>query len=224
MVNAYLIKGETGLILIDTGLPGTESSILKILQKHNLKMSDIKLIVITHAHVDHAGNASRLRDLTGAPIIAHRGDLVHYERQEDMKFCSTGLAGDIFYKLPLIHQPYTPFTPDILLDGDGQFSLTPYGINGTIIPTIGHTAGSLSITLPDTKEVIVADLIASGVFIGGMFCKHKAIRPPFEDDPRKVSAALISFLDAGFEYFHMTHGGPLSTREVKRHATKLLTL
>ena len=39
----------------------------KALREHGLTFTDIKLIVITHAHVDHAGSAGELRTLSGAP-------------------------------------------------------------------------------------------------------------------------------------------------------------
>jgi glyoxylase-like metal-dependent hydrolase (beta-lactamase superfamily II) len=63
MVNAHLIRSEAGCILIDTGIPGSEHKIGRVLAKHGLSFRDIKLIVVTHAHTDHAGSAARLREL-----------------------------------------------------------------------------------------------------------------------------------------------------------------
>jgi len=74
MVNCFLILGAEGCVLVDTGLPGSESKIGNVLEKNGLSFKDIKLIVITHAHVDHAGSAARMRELSGAPIVAHEGD------------------------------------------------------------------------------------------------------------------------------------------------------
>jgi hydroxyacylglutathione hydrolase len=58
-------------------------------------MKDIKLIVVTHVHVDHAGSAARLRKLSGAPILAHRDDADFYSRKVPMTFCPTGLVGRV---------------------------------------------------------------------------------------------------------------------------------
>ena len=223
MINCHLIIAPHGCILVDTGLPGTEARIGKVLKRHGLAFGAIKLIVITHAHVDHAGNAARLRALSGAPILAHAADLGHYTQQDAMTFCATGWFGRLFLKTGLILQPYAPFVPDILLTGDEQRGLAPFGIDGVVLPTPGHTAGSISIRLA-SKAAMVGDLIASGIFLGGLVRTGHAKRPPFEDDPAATAAALQQLLDAGAEHFYMGHGGPLPAAEVLSHARKLRAL
>ena len=49
--NLYVIKGKTGDILIDTGFIGIKRSLKKWLDKFN-----IRLVILTHAHVDHVWN------------------------------------------------------------------------------------------------------------------------------------------------------------------------
>ena len=71
MVNAHLIRSPQGCILVDAGIPGSERRIGRVLARHGLSFADIKLIVVTHAHTDHAGSAARLRASSGAPILAH---------------------------------------------------------------------------------------------------------------------------------------------------------
>ena len=70
----------------------------KALSKHGLTFADIKAMVITHAHVDHAGGAAELREKTRAPIIAHEEDLPYYRREKPMTFCPTGKVGQYFLK------------------------------------------------------------------------------------------------------------------------------
>jgi glyoxylase-like metal-dependent hydrolase (beta-lactamase superfamily II) len=74
MVNAHLIKSGAGCVLVDAGIPGSERKIERVLLRHGLSFTDIKLIIVTHAHTDHAGSAARLRALSRAPILAHRDD------------------------------------------------------------------------------------------------------------------------------------------------------
>lgn len=220
MINCHLIIGPNGCILVDAGLPGSTAKIGKALARHGLTYTDIRLIVITHAHVDHAGEGARLRELSGAPIVAHRGDLRHYTQEIPMTFCATGWFGRVFLKTGLILEPYTPFVPDILLEHDTRLALAPFGIDGEVVPSPGHTAGSISIELTG-KEAMVGDLIASGVLLGGLVRTGRAIRPPFEDDPVATGQALQRLLDAGAEHFYMGHGGPLPAAEVARHAHRL---
>ncbi len=223
MVNCFLILRAEGCILIDTGLPGSESKIGKTLKQNGLSFKDIKLIVITHAHVDHAGSAARLRELSGAPILAHEGDLKHYTREVPMTFCPTGWFSHVFKATGLILQPYTAFRPDILLTDDEVMDINRFGVPGFVKHTPGHTAGSITVEL-NTKDAMVGDLIASGILIGGIVRTQHAIRPPFEDNPHMVAIELQRLIDSGMERFYMGHGGPLKTNEVQRHVRTLMAL
>lgn len=221
LVNAHLMHNATDAVLVDTGLPGTERKIEKTLNQSGLTYQSIKLIVITHAHVDHAGNAARLSELSGAPIVAHAGDLPYYRREKEMSFCATGWFGRAFLRTGLMHRPYTAFEPDILLRESEELDLTPYGFDGKIIHTPGHTPGSLSVEL-DSKEALVGDLIASGILLGGIMLTSHPKQPPFEDNPSEVAKALSKLVDQGYENFYMGHGGPLNARQVLKHAELLL--
>ena len=56
--NAYLVEAPRGLVLVDSGLPGSEKGILKAIAKLGKKPSDLKLILLTHRHLDHIGSAA----------------------------------------------------------------------------------------------------------------------------------------------------------------------
>ncbi|MFZ5896418.1 MAG: MBL fold metallo-hydrolase [Myxococcota bacterium] len=222
IVNAHILIGGQGCVLVDAGLPGSEKKFEHLLRKHGLAWGDVRLIVVTHAHVDHAGSAARLRELSGAPIAAHVGDLPHYLQKEPMTFCSTGGTAPLFLSSTgLIREPYVPFTPDILLDGDTPLALDPYGVPGHVQSTTGHTRGSLSVVLADGRA-LVGDLLASGLFIGGLIPNGRPRRPPFEDDPREVARQLERLLDAGSSEFYVGHGWPLTSEQVRRHVHHLL--
>lgn len=221
MVNAFLVRSPGGCVLVDAGLPGSEHKIERVLRRNGLGWRDIRLIAITHAHVDHAGSAARLRELSGAPIVAHAGDLQHYRREAPMTFCPSGWFGRVFQRTGLMLEPYQPFTPDILLDGTAPLDLHNFGIDGTLRPTPGHTQGSLSLTLAN-QHALVGDLLASGILLGGIVRTDRAKSPPFEDDPRRVAQQLQAMLDGGMSTFHLGHGGPVAAEEVGRHVQRLL--
>jgi glyoxylase-like metal-dependent hydrolase (beta-lactamase superfamily II) len=102
MINAHLIRSDQGCILVDAGLPRSEKKIQRALRSVGLSFKDIKAIVITHAHVDHAGSAASIRELSGAPIVAHEGDAKHYSGEVPMTFCPTGWFGRFFLKTGLV--------------------------------------------------------------------------------------------------------------------------
>jgi glyoxylase-like metal-dependent hydrolase (beta-lactamase superfamily II) len=104
-----------------------------------------------------------------------------------------------------------------------MLDLSPYGLDGVVRHTPGHTAGSLSVQLA-SGDVMVGDLLASGILLGGIVRTGQAMRPPFEDDPHAVAHALQHMVDAGMQRFYMGHGGPLPGEEVARHAHGLRKL
>lgn len=220
MGNAHLISSETGCILVDAGIPGSGRKIAKVLAQRGLSFRDIKLIIVTHAHTDHAGSAARLRQLSGAPILAHKDDADFYSRKEPMTFCPTGRVGRLFLKTPLPHQPYEGFVPDIMMKNGDSVNLLDFGVDGYVRHTAGHTPGSIAVELA-SQEALVGDLLASGILIGGIAFTGHAIRPPFEDDPEKVARELKRMVQGGAKHFYIGHGGPLEAAEVMRHTRSL---
>jgi glyoxylase-like metal-dependent hydrolase (beta-lactamase superfamily II) len=223
MVNAHLIKSESGCVLVDAGIPGSERKIERALSQHGLSFRDIKLIVVTHAHTDHAGSAARLRQLSGAPILAHQDDADFYSRRRPMTYCPTGWVGELFFRTPIPHEPYEGFEADIMTKNGDELKLGEFGVDGIVRHTAGHTPGSIAIELA-SQDMLVGDLVASGILIGGIAFTGRAIRPPFEDDPQAVARQLTRMLDGGAKRFYMGHGGPLEAAEVARHAHKLAAI
>lgn len=144
-VNSYLVKTETGYFLIDTGIKKKRDQLEKELMVAGCKPGDLKLIIITHGHIDHVGNAAHLRDKYGAKIAMHEGEKEMVESGDmfiDMRGgILLGLVGILMKILRL--RDYEKFTPDIFLE-DNQ-DLSTYGLDAKVIHTPGHSAGSISI-------------------------------------------------------------------------------
>lgn len=73
-VNCWLIEDDSGLTLIDAGLPGTWSHLQDAVHTLGYQLDDITALVLTHAHFDHVGMARRLIRQTGLPVYAHNED------------------------------------------------------------------------------------------------------------------------------------------------------
>lgn len=220
MINAYLLIGEDGVVIVDAGLPGSAPRFRQMLARHGKRFEDVRLIVVTHAHVDHAGAAARLRQLTGAPIVAHRADRPFYTREKQVHYCPTGLFGRLFKASGLPNADYEGFEADIeLADGD-SFPVHRFGVAGAIRHTPGHTGGSLTVEL-ESRDMLVSDLLASGILLGGIVRLDRPKRPPFEDDPVLVARQLSTLLADGGERFHIGHGRTLTADRVAEHIRML---
>ena len=74
-----LLVSPEGAALIDTGFPGDAPRIRRVMSAAGVGRHDLKAILLTHGHIDHAGNAAELSEWSGAPIYAHPLDRPHLE-------------------------------------------------------------------------------------------------------------------------------------------------
>ena len=160
--NVFLIRGRTGCVLVDTGNPGKADLILDRLAAHGVAPRDIRLILITHGHIDHFGSAATLRKRTGAPVAIHAldEDAVRQGIHQPDSLQPTGrLIAFLMRLLPqrlAVPDRALGFRPDVLLNE--ELRLDDYGVAGRVIPTPGHTPGSVSVLL-DNGEAIVGDMV-----------------------------------------------------------------
>lgn len=155
---AFLVESDTGLVLVDAGLPGCERSVLRRMQA--IGRDDLRLIFITHAHLDHYGSVAALRRITGAPVAIHHADADAMSRGETPIRSARSRGKLLLPLLPLIKQVLRPepAPPDILLD-DGD-DLRAYGLDARVLHTPGHTPGS-SCLIVEGRLAFVGDLIST---------------------------------------------------------------
>jgi metallo-beta-lactamase class B len=131
----YLITTPQGHILVNAGLedsvPGIQDSVAKL----GFKFSDIKILLISHAHFDHDGGAARIKELSGAQYMVMDADVPVVE---------SGGKEDFFYG-QMKDMRYPPAKVDrVLHDGDtvtlGDTVLTAH-------LTAGHTKGCTTWTM-----------------------------------------------------------------------------
>ncbi|WP_406164440.1 MBL fold metallo-hydrolase [Streptomyces sp. NBC_00996] len=212
-VNAYLLLGRHPVI-VDAGTPGSGRRITEQVAAHGLDPEDVRLVVVTHGHIDHFGSAAELRRLTGAPIAAHAADLGPYRTGRVREpYLPTGPMGRLMARNPKLHEQAEPFEPDILVRG--ATGLADFGVDARIIPTPGHTAGSVSV-LTDDGDLVAGDLIANS-FMG--LIKGRPANPPFHDDPLANLASLRAMLDLKPTRLYVGHGTPLDPARADRWAT-----
>jgi len=73
-IAVYVIKTSQGLILMDTAMPQSTGMIKDNIAKLGVKVADIKIILNTHAHLDHTGGFAEIKKETGAQLIAGERD------------------------------------------------------------------------------------------------------------------------------------------------------
>jgi metallo-beta-lactamase class B len=71
---SYLITSPQGHILVDTVMPEATSQIKASVEKLGFKITDIKYLLNTHAHIDHAGGLAEMKQASGAQLVAGEAD------------------------------------------------------------------------------------------------------------------------------------------------------
>lgn len=204
--NVHLVAGRE-TVLIDTGSPGEEARILRWIA--SLGLPPPRTILLTHAHADHAGSAAALRRLTGARLCLAPGDWGMAQAGRNGRLRPVRPSA---YPLTfMVPDRFEPFTPDLPLDG--SVPLADLGLDATLLPTPGHTPGSVSLILPS------GDAIAGDVVMGGYLGGHLRPRHPrahyFADDPGQNAQSLARLLSQGARTLHIGHGGPIDANAIK---------
>jgi metallo-beta-lactamase class B len=147
--SSWALQTSAGIILIDTNFVwAIEPEIIDGMTKLGLKPSDIKYVVISHAHGDHDQGAAGLQKQYGAKVVMGAADW-----QSTLQRPATAAGG-----VP---------TRDITVGPEGM-KLTLGDTTMDIIATPGHTPGTLSYIFPvkdQGKRVMVA--YSGGTLTGG---------------------------------------------------------
>jgi hydroxyacylglutathione hydrolase len=212
--NAYLVANKGHAILIDAGMKKKERKIIAALQQMNISPRDIKLIILTHVHYDHCGSVKALKDITKAQILVHKAE-AEYLKQG---YCEVPQGTMWFSKaLSFIGRTlakklveYDAVAPDITISE--RFDLHEYGIDGYILPTPGHTAGSITVVLED-KHALVGDTLFHVV-------KH-SVFPPYANDQEALLRSWKQLLETGCEYFYPGHGKSFTREKFKKTYEKI---
>lgn len=204
--HAFLLKGQRS-ILVDTGTPGNAEIILRVLKARGVAPRDVSLILITHGHSDHFGSAFALRQATGAPVMIHQADAEALRIGRNPILSSDSWLGKLAARIiPRQIKNYVPFEPDILIES--ETSLAPYGVEGIIIPTPGHTAGSVSALL-ENGDAFVGDLLS-----GRILRKSRASLPVFAEDRQILIESLRGLLARHPQLLFCGHGGPFTPQQI----------
>lgn len=204
-VNAYLVQGEHP-ILVDAGMPGDTEAILKALREAHVEPEGLRLLLVTHGHTDHFGGLAELRAHTEAPVAVHRADAEALRRGTNPPLTPTGVLGRLMKPLAARAEP-APVKPDIELEGHEP--LARFGVDGRLVPTPGHTPGSITVELP-TGACLVGDLIARSLR------KTTPGLPPFAEDVGQIRESLAALLEREPTRLYAGHGGPFDPDVVRR--------
>lgn len=204
---SYLITTPQGDILLDGGLPESAPRIEQSIAKLGFHLTDVKILLNSHAHFDHAGGLAALKKATGAQLVASRldGEMITQGRQ-------------VYFDLDP-DRKFPPAKVDRFIQDGGTVELGGTTLTAHLTP--GHSLGCTTWTMPvvDAGKTYNVVFFCSTTFVGFHFFNNPK-NPHLVDDFNTTFAKLHQlpcdiFLAPHGEFFHlqekrarMQAGGP----------------
>jgi metallo-beta-lactamase class B len=191
-LGVYLIETTAGLILLNGAMPGSTSTLVGSIRKAGFDPKNIRLLLISHAHVDHVGTLADFKRLTNGSVVVMESDvaLLQSGGKDDYLFATKhgmhfeGVKADKRIK-------------------DGE-TVTLGDVNMRAHLTPGHTRGTTTwVTTVQERgqklNVVFAD--GTGINRGTRFIKNESYRG-ITSDYKRTFAVLENFRPDIFLSFH----------------------
>jgi glyoxylase-like metal-dependent hydrolase (beta-lactamase superfamily II) len=201
----YLVEHRGVLSLVDTGSPGCAKRVLGVLGETGRRPEDLRQIVLTHCHGDHAGDAKRLAELTGATVVAGEADASVIEGDAPYPAPRDPLSRALFRRFERF--PRLPIGRRVSEEQELEGGLRA-------IPTPGHTLGHIAVFAPDHSALLVGDAVWH---LG-------PLRPSwrrFTQDTERNADSVRQLADLGADRVLLGHGPSVSGDRLRTLAARL---
>lgn len=211
---AYLWADAEGTTLIDTGEPGSMPMIADALREIDLDLPAVDRIVLTHFHDDHVGAAADVVARSGAEVIAHRNDVpvIQGEASGPPPNLSE-FEKELHAQVAAGLQPAPPVRVDRPVGGG---DVLEFAGGAHVIPTPGHTNGSIALHLPTHGVILTGDIAAehAGEVMLGVF----------NLDTTEAAASFRRLADLDVDVACFGHGEPVTdaSHRFRQVAEKLI--
>ncbi len=209
--HAYLLDDGTELTLVDTLADTDARLVLEQLGKLGRSVTDLKHILLTHAHRSHLGGLASLKRLSGATVYSHEweADIIAGERKpQPVSLRPIPPLRTYTQRLGLalgVGAPPCTVDEPSLKDGDKVGPVQ-------VIHTPGHTPGHLVFYWPERQALFTGDNIATWPRLGAGWPSFQLNEGQFRASFRRMAAEV----DPRVEVVAVAHGEPITRGATER--------
>ncbi len=182
-VNVYLIDGGSEWILIDIGWLDTLEEIIELIRKMDFNLSACKMLVATHADVDHIQGLARAKELLKTRVAAHPASIGPIENGDEILTFARIKAQNIAFPMP-------PCQVDVQLNEGDVIQVGSVRLQ--VWHTPGHTEGQLSFKMG--KLLFSGDNIYKDSCVGVIDAHHGSEIPKFLRSLERIKKDDSEFL------------------------------
>ena len=198
----YLIKSDKGLILINTGVKGSDSTIKRNIESLGFNYKEIRILLTTQAHYDHVGAMAAIQQATGARLIANAAEVAVLKD-----------GGKSDYEMGGSSSAFAPLRVDEILEHDDSIRLGNTAVQMLHHP--GHTKGSCSylVDVSDSArsyKVLIANM---PTIISDRKFNEIAAYPNIEQD---FAATLSAMKNIQFDLWLASHASQFDLHKLHK--------
>jgi len=213
----WLIQQGNTCVLVDAGTqPARIDNFRQRLAELKVAPESIKLILLSHGHLDHIGVLADIQKLTGAPIALHQKDLWLVEEAAALRYQPPGInlkgrmmsvAGKALMRY-MVH--IEPVKVNRVLGDEGMSLLDYFGEGVDVVYTPGHSWGSVTVVIQPLKSAIVGDLANNAWWLS-----HGL--PALGEDLNAIKESWRTLLKRypDLETIYVAHGNPFNISLIK---------
>jgi glyoxylase-like metal-dependent hydrolase (beta-lactamase superfamily II) len=199
-VNAFLVEGDDGLTIVDTGIEGSADTIMAAAEELGYGPDRIAGIVVTHCHGDHTGSLAELVRRVGGPVYMHHEDRMLTCAGEGSRPMTPSPGIELPPGMPKGPSLVEPVDPAVVVEvGDGD--RVPLAGGMRVFHTPGHTAGHALYLLPRAGGTLFIGDAASNVTRLGVSMVY--------EDHTQASLDLERISQIDFDNALFSHGEPI---------------
>ena len=201
VIAAFLIHGPDAPVLIETGPESTLPALSRGLQRCGVRVEDVKDVLVTHIHLDHAGAAGWWAQ-QGARVYVHPVGAPHLIDPDKLLSSATRIYGD---RMDVLWGEVRPAPAERVVAVEDGTVLEVGGLKITAVETPGHASHHHAYQLDDIA--FTGD--AAGILLPGNRWTDLPAPPP-EFDPERWNKTLQRLRGLGLRTLYRTHYGATS--------------